>query len=96
MIASRTDFVAGLPSRAAAVLCKQLPVRIAKMAFPMPSLKVSLAWHERTDADAGARFFRQVVVDAVRMKEQASREASPARGTSPASARTRPELRHRR
>jgi hypothetical protein len=27
---------------------------------------MSMMWHERTDADPGARYFRRVVADAVR------------------------------
>jgi DNA-binding transcriptional LysR family regulator len=66
MVASRTDCVAGLPSRAAEVLCKSLPVKIARTTFSLPSMSISLTWHARTDADAGARYFRRLVVDAVR------------------------------
>jgi DNA-binding transcriptional LysR family regulator len=66
MIASRTDCIAGLPSRVAKVLCEQLPVKIAPATFELPSIGISLAWHERTDADPGGRFFRQLVIEAVR------------------------------
>jgi DNA-binding transcriptional LysR family regulator len=65
LIASRTDLVAGVPRRAGEVFCRMLPLRIAKTTFPVPSLPMSLMWHERTDADPGARYFRSVVVDAV-------------------------------
>ncbi|HEY1697068.1 MAG TPA: LysR family transcriptional regulator [Polyangiaceae bacterium] len=66
MMASRTDFVAGLPSRAAKVLCEMLPVKVAPASFALPSIGVSIFWHERTDADPGARFFRRLVADAVK------------------------------
>jgi DNA-binding transcriptional LysR family regulator len=66
MIAERTDFVAGLPSRVAEVLCKAFAIKIAPATFALPSMSMSLAWHERTDADPGGRFFRKVVIDAVR------------------------------
>jgi DNA-binding transcriptional LysR family regulator len=66
MMASRTDFVAGLPSRAAKVLCAAFPLKIARTTFPLPSMDMSMTWHERTDADPGARFFRRIVADAVR------------------------------
>jgi DNA-binding transcriptional LysR family regulator len=65
LIASRTDCIAGLPSRAAKVLCDSLPIKIAPATFPLPSMGLSIAWHERTDADPGARYFREVVIDAV-------------------------------
>jgi DNA-binding transcriptional LysR family regulator len=66
LMASRTDFVAGLPSRAAAVLCAVLPVRIAPTTFPLPSMDISITWHARTDADPGARYLRRLVADALR------------------------------
>ncbi len=70
LIASRTDYVAGLPSRAAEVLCEVLPIQVAKATFPLPAMDISLAWHERTDADEGARFFRRVVIEAVKDKRR--------------------------
>jgi DNA-binding transcriptional LysR family regulator len=66
MMASRTDCLAGLPSRAAEVLCEAFPIRIARTTFSLPSMLMSMMWHERTDADPGARYFRRVVADAVR------------------------------
>jgi DNA-binding transcriptional LysR family regulator len=66
MMASRTDCVAGLPNRAAEVLCKSFPIKIVATTFPLPSLGISMTWHQRTDADPGARYFRRLVADAVR------------------------------
>lgn len=66
MMASRTDCVAGLPSRAANILCRAFPVKIVPTTFAMPTMGMSIAWHERTDADPGARHFRKVIADAVR------------------------------
>jgi DNA-binding transcriptional LysR family regulator len=65
MIAARTDCVAGLPGRLAKVLCKTMPVKIVPTTFPLPKMGISLVWHERTDADPGARYFRQLVAEAV-------------------------------
>jgi len=65
-IAAVTDLCAGLPHRVAEVLCETLPLRIVPTTFPLPSLMMVLAWHDRTDADPGARYFRRVVLDAVR------------------------------
>ncbi len=65
MIAARTDCVAGLPSRMAKALCRLLPLKILATTFPLPKMGLSLAWHERTDADPGCRFFRDLVVKAV-------------------------------
>ncbi len=66
MMAAGTDLVAGLPNRAAEVLCAAFPVRIARTTFPLPSMGISLMWHERTDADLGARYVRRLVADATR------------------------------
>jgi DNA-binding transcriptional LysR family regulator len=65
MIAARTDCVAGLPSRMAKAVCKLLPLKILATTFPLPKMGLALAWHERTDADAGCRFFRDLVANAV-------------------------------
>jgi len=66
LVAARTDCVAGLPSRVAEALVALLPIKIVPTTFPLPTMRISLVWHERTDGDPGARFFRKVVVDAVR------------------------------
>jgi hypothetical protein len=66
MIAAETDAVASLPERAATALAKHLPIKIVKAGFPMPVMGMSLAWHERSDADGGGRFFRDVVLGAVK------------------------------
>jgi DNA-binding transcriptional LysR family regulator len=65
LIASQTDLVAGLPSRAAAALCDRFGLVIAKMTFAMPAMDISMMWHARTDADPGGRYFRRLVADAV-------------------------------
>jgi DNA-binding transcriptional LysR family regulator len=66
LVAARTDCIAGLPSRLAETLATMLPIKIAPATFPLPAMGISLVWHERTDRDPGAGFFRKVVVDAVR------------------------------
>jgi hypothetical protein len=45
-----------------------LPLRITKTMFPLGSMPMSLTWHQRTDADPGARFFRKVLVEAVKAR----------------------------
>jgi DNA-binding transcriptional LysR family regulator len=65
MIASRTDCVAGLPSRLAAVVCGSFPLKVAPTTFPLPKMGLSLVWHERTDADPGGKYFRDLVARAV-------------------------------
>jgi DNA-binding transcriptional LysR family regulator len=66
LVAARTDCVAGLPQRVAETLVALLPIKIVPTTFPLPTMRVSLVWHERTDRDPGARFFRQLVVQALR------------------------------
>jgi DNA-binding transcriptional LysR family regulator len=66
LVAARTDCVAGLPHRVAEILAAILPIKIVPTTFPLPAMQISLVWHDRTDADPGARFFRNLVVDTVR------------------------------
>ncbi|HET9989893.1 MAG TPA: hypothetical protein VFQ65_15280 [Kofleriaceae bacterium] len=47
-------------------LAAMLPLRITRPAFEMPTATVTLTWHARTDADAGARYFRDLIARAVR------------------------------
>jgi DNA-binding transcriptional LysR family regulator len=68
MMASRTDLVAGLPSRAAATLCKLFHLKALRSAFALPALEMALLWHERTDADPGAAYMRALVLDVARRK----------------------------
>jgi DNA-binding transcriptional LysR family regulator len=79
MIAARTDCVAGLPSRLANVLCETMPLKIVATTFPLPKMGISLIWHERTDADPGARYFRQLVAEAVGVVDRTGRPSPPAR-----------------
>jgi DNA-binding transcriptional LysR family regulator len=65
MIASRTDCIAGLPSRLARVVCTYLPLKIPKATFPLPTMGLSLVWHDRTDTDPGAKYFRDLIGRAV-------------------------------
>ena len=66
LVAARTDCVAGLPRRVAEVLVPSLPIKIVPTTFPLPTMRMSLVWHDRPDADPAARFFRKLVVDAVK------------------------------
>ncbi|AKU95592.1 Transcriptional regulator, LysR family [Labilithrix luteola] len=65
MAAARTDYVAALPRRVADTLCAILPLKIVQPTFTLPAASVTLVWHARTDADAGARYFRDLIVRAV-------------------------------
>jgi len=66
MAAAQTDCIAALPDRVADLCVQLLPVKRVPAPFPMPRLTTVMMWHERTDADAGAKFFRQIVADAAR------------------------------
>ena len=65
LIASKTDFVASVPRRAAEVFTQLLPLAIVETAFALRPMPMSLVWHERTHEDAGARYFRDLVLRAV-------------------------------
>jgi DNA-binding transcriptional LysR family regulator len=65
MAAAQTDCVAALPDRVADLCIRLLPLKRVAATFPMPRLTTVMVWHERTDADPGARFFRQLVAEAV-------------------------------
>ena len=58
--------IAALPDRVAVLCTRLLPLKRVTAAFPMPRLTTVMVWHEPTDADPGARFFRQLVAEAVR------------------------------
>jgi len=73
LAAARTDYLAALPRRVAEALGPLLPLKPVRPTFELPRASVTLVWHARTDADPGARFFRELVLRAVR--------AAPARAT---------------
>jgi DNA-binding transcriptional LysR family regulator len=64
--AAQTDWVAGMPRRMATVFSRQMPLVTVKMPAPSLAFRMQLVWHERTRADAGARFFRSLVLVALR------------------------------
>ena len=65
MAAAQTDGVAAIPDRVADLCTRLLPLKRVAATFPMPRLTTVMVWHERTDADPGARFFRRLVAEAV-------------------------------
>jgi DNA-binding transcriptional LysR family regulator len=66
MAAAQTDSVAAIPDRLAALCVSLLPLKRVAAVFPLPRLTTVMVWHERTDTDPAARFFRQLVSEAVR------------------------------
>jgi DNA-binding transcriptional LysR family regulator len=66
LAAAQTDCVAALPDRLAELCIRLLPLKKVAATFPLPQLTTVMVWHERTDADPGARCFRQLVAETVR------------------------------
>jgi DNA-binding transcriptional LysR family regulator len=65
LIAATTDCVASVPLRVAEIYCAHFPLRIVRATFATPTLTTSLLWHERTHADPGCAFFRDLIVKAL-------------------------------
>lgn len=65
-IAARTDWVAGMPSRMAAVFLRQMPLTVVTVPVPAVRFRIQLLWHVRTHKDAGVQFFRSLIASAVR------------------------------
>jgi DNA-binding transcriptional LysR family regulator len=65
-IAARTDWVAGMPRRMAAVFLRQMPLTVVAVPVPAVRFRIQLLWHARTHKDAGAQFFRSLIVSSVR------------------------------
>ena len=68
-IASRTDWVAGMPRRMAAMFLRQMALSTVALPVPPVPFRIQLVWHERTHTDAGARFFRSVVLTSVQSRD---------------------------
>ncbi|MFE8596194.1 LysR family transcriptional regulator [Archangium violaceum] len=66
MAAATTDLIAGLPRLVAEALAQHLPLRVVELPVAPPPFQMHLLWHERTHADEGARFFRELVLGAMR------------------------------
>ena len=75
-IAAQTDWVAGMPRRMAAAFLRQMPLTTVAMPVPAVKFSIQLLWHERTHLDAGARFFRSLVVGTVQKGSRAA-DAKP-------------------
>ena len=71
-IAAQTDWVAGMPRRMAAVFLRQMPLKTVALPVPPVPFRIQLVWHERTHADAGARFFRSLVLASVQSRQGVS------------------------
>jgi DNA-binding transcriptional LysR family regulator len=72
-IAAQTDWVAGMPRRMAAAFLRQMPLTSVAMPVPAVRFRIQLVWHERTHKDAGAQFFRALILAAVQVRPRATR-----------------------
>jgi DNA-binding transcriptional LysR family regulator len=71
-IAAQTDWVAGMPRRMALSFLRQMPLITVEMPVPAVRFRIQLVWHERTHKDTGAEVFRELILDSVRTRSQAS------------------------
>lgn len=68
-----TDLIAAVAEPVAQSLCDSRPLRTLPLPFEVPPIPMMLCWHERFEADAAARFFREQVRTAARdLEAQAS------------------------
>jgi DNA-binding transcriptional LysR family regulator len=81
LAAARSDYVAALPRRVASVLCPLLALKMTRPTFAMPTAAVTMVWHARTDADAGAHYFRELIARATRDTPRAARARRRSAGT---------------
>ena len=65
VVASETDWMTGMPRRLAERFAKQMPLQIVASPLPPMTFRMQMFWHDRTDADEGAAFFRALVREAI-------------------------------
>jgi DNA-binding transcriptional LysR family regulator len=63
MAAARTDYIASMPERAAALYRQLLKLEVVECPFVSPEVVSALVWHPRSDLDAGARYLRELIID---------------------------------
>jgi DNA-binding transcriptional LysR family regulator len=90
--AAVSDYVVGLPARAARAFCEFLPLELIELPsfLNQPTLNMALIWHPRTDHDPGARYFRNLVLEACRESTAALKATTPHVRSSRASERRSP------
>jgi DNA-binding transcriptional LysR family regulator len=66
MFVAQSDAVATVARRVANVFAPLLPITLHKPPLALERLQIKLVWHARTDEDPGARFFRELVREAVK------------------------------
>ncbi len=60
-VVARTELIATVPSRVAALMAPSLPIAIHPLPLALPPSEVGLYWHPRCRDDAGHVWFRQLV-----------------------------------
>lgn len=80
-IVAGTDFLSGMPLRAARLFARALPIRILEGPAPPFRFPMHLCWHERTHHDPAVAAFRDVVIEALAERATA-RTARPKAGRS--------------
>ena len=82
-IAAQTDWVAGMPRRMAAAFIHQMALVTVAMPVPAVRFRIQLVWHERTHQDAGAEFFRELILAAVRTRSKVADAIRPTARSEP-------------
>jgi DNA-binding transcriptional LysR family regulator len=75
LIAAATELVAGVPRRLARTFSARVPLQILELPTPPLIFSMSVVWQERTDRDAGSRYFRELLIEAARGVDGARRRA---------------------
>lgn len=65
LLVERGGYVATLSRRLAESLAGPYRVRLCEPPLPLGTRSVRMIWHQRTDADPGARFLRELIPEAV-------------------------------
>lgn len=67
IVVAQTDAIATVSRRLATFFAKLLPLEVRKVpaGIALERLEIRLIWHDRTDEDAGGRFFRTLVREAL-------------------------------
>jgi DNA-binding transcriptional LysR family regulator len=85
-IVAESDLIATLPKRVADLAVATLPVRSHPLPIELWDVRIALGWHERSQADPGHKFFRDLVAETVGEKGTKRRSRLPG-GTLPPSPR---------
>ena len=65
-IVLQSDLIATVPEGLAQTLMRLVDLRVFKPPIPLPSMRISLYWHERYHRDAGNAWLRELYLRAVR------------------------------